>query len=703
MRGSGYVFALSLLVALCGAATQAETFLDVASPAALSAALKDPAPGTVIRLAGGTYGALVVQGVGGALAAPVTLTPADPAKPVTFTRMALTGAHDLVLDGLTFDYTYATGDTLDTRPFHMANGHSIIVRHCLFDGDLSRGGAPQDEGYPTGNGLLLRGMTGISIEDSEIRGFYRGLMMLNSTAVVIRNNDIHDIRMDGTNFAQMDGLLIEGNKIHDFTRVMDSPDHSDMIQFWTTNTTEPSRNITIRNNILNSGTGWFTQSIFMRNELVDQRKAGPEMFYRNVTIEDNIILNAHLHGITVGETAGLVIAHNSVLRNASSAGSDPNPGLWTPRIRVAPTSTDVVIGHNITAGIDGYTHQPGWSVTGNVLVQDTSPTKPGYYDQVFVAARGGDPDDVARFTYRIGGALAGAGVGAPQLDPANAAALGPPRPRAVIRIVTDPDQPHRFTFDASPSTLPAGITPDQARYAWAVGAEAPLSGAMVQQDLAQPGAHKITLTVTLPDGKTLTAAAEVSVDQPEVLAFSATTGSFTGRGGVKLANIALPKGVALTLGQDTPPIVLRPEVMAGFFGAHDFDLRLRLRGLPSYKAAGEVLRIHQNLVLSVTGRGTLEVQFTPQNGKMITVRTTPVQIFSGGWHDVDLHYSASTGAFAVGVDGRIVGQGQSAGPTRPLEHWGLSLGNPFGQAKSFDGALESLSLRVNLGDAADPG
>ena len=56
----------------------------------------------------------------------------------------------------------------------------------------------------------------------------------------------------------------------------------------------------------------------MRNEMVDTGGAGDEMFYRNITIEDNVIYNAQVHGITVGETHGLTIKNNTILRNQAS-------------------------------------------------------------------------------------------------------------------------------------------------------------------------------------------------------------------------------------------------------------------------------------------------------------------------------------------------------------------------------------------------
>ena len=54
-----------------------------------------------------------------------------------------------------------------------------------------------------------------------------------------------------------------------------------MIQFWTAGTTSPSTNIIIAGNFLDSGNGDLTQSIFMRNEVVDHRAAATKCIYRN--------------------------------------------------------------------------------------------------------------------------------------------------------------------------------------------------------------------------------------------------------------------------------------------------------------------------------------------------------------------------------------------------------------------------------------
>ncbi|MFN3938894.1 MAG: right-handed parallel beta-helix repeat-containing protein, partial [Gemmobacter sp.] len=186
------------------------------------------------------------------------------------------------------------------------------------------------------------------------------------------------------NFADVQGVLIENNYIHDFRLSPLSGDHPDMIQFWTTGTTEASTDIIIRNNTLDIGDGNWTQSIFMRNELVDTGKAGAEMFYRNVLIENNTIYNSHLHGITVGETKGLIIRDNSVLHvpdtSIASGGTAP---VNVPTIRVSARSESVTITDNVTAAITGGSGQASWTIKNNAFVQSTNPFGVGFYGDVF--------------------------------------------------------------------------------------------------------------------------------------------------------------------------------------------------------------------------------------------------------------------------------------------------------------------------------
>jgi hypothetical protein len=362
-------------------------------------------------LAGGDYGTLSVRGFHAPDGAPLVLRSVDPANPARFSGMVLRDVANIVLDGVVFDYSFRAEDKLYLRPFEILSGSGITIRNALFDGDRARGRGPADDGFPTAFALGIRSSSGITLENTEIRSFYRGIVVSQSRDVTVRGNDLHDIRSDGMNFAEVRQVLIEDNHIHDFARSLQSKDHADMIQFWTNGTKAPSFDIVIRNNLLNSAEGFYTQSIFMRNDQVDRGLAGDEMFYRNITIAGNMIINAHLHGITVGETDGLSIHNNTVVRNARSEGAQKNVALWTPTIRVAEASRNVRIERNVTAKIAGPAGQPGWTVAQNLMVQDNARMQPGFYGTVFNAAALRDPTRPGSFTPRPGGPLDGTGLG----------------------------------------------------------------------------------------------------------------------------------------------------------------------------------------------------------------------------------------------------------------------------------------------------
>ena len=98
-----------------------------------------------------------------------------------------------------------------------------------------------------------------------------------------------------------------------------------MIQVFTNGTDTPSTDLVIRGNILNSGDSKAaSQSIFMRNEVVDSQGAGRGMYYSNILIEDNVIYNAHANAIWVGYADGLSIRNNTILHNPASGDGTPS-------------------------------------------------------------------------------------------------------------------------------------------------------------------------------------------------------------------------------------------------------------------------------------------------------------------------------------------------------------------------------------------
>ncbi len=405
----------AIVLGLTAYAASAQKAVTVISPDQLQQTLQEITQGGEILLAGGDYGALALRRFAAPAQTPLVIRAADPAEPPRFSRMDLRDVQNVTLDGILFDYTFEAGDEIYTRPFSVSGSENITIRNSTFDGDVARGRGPTNDGFGTAFGFSTRASSNIILQNSEIRGFFRGLVISDSQDVTVQGNDVHDIRMDGMNFSQVENVLIAQNHIHDFKRSLDSKDHADMIQFWTNGTTSPSRHIVIRDNVLNSGQGAYTQSIFMRNDLVDRGLAGPEMFFTDITITNNIIINAHLHGITIGETDGLRIQNNTVVRNAKSEGEMDNIVLWVPQIRVAETSRDVWIERNVTGKVTGAKDQPDWIVRQNLIVQDRARMEPGFYGTVFGIQALRDPTQMDSFIAAKGGPLDGTQIGAPQL------------------------------------------------------------------------------------------------------------------------------------------------------------------------------------------------------------------------------------------------------------------------------------------------
>ncbi len=312
------------------------TTFNVASAAQLRSALSASKAGDAIMLAQGNYGALVVNGFQDArykFGSPVTIASADPDRPAVFDQLDLAGVKNVILDGLSFDLVTTASTSAAEMPFRVDGSSDVTIRNASFDGDVFKGVSAAEAGFATGLGLLVARSQGVTVEKSEFFGFKEGAMLAKVSDLVIRDNGFHGMSGDAIKFSEITGGVIEGNRIGDFSSSAASDFHMDMIQFLTAGTDVPSSDIVIRGNVLNSGAGDWTQSIFMGNEAVTREGAGQEMFFRNILIEDNVIYNTHLHGIAVYAANGLTIRNNTVLRN--SAAGDENSGVYIPAISVS--------------------------------------------------------------------------------------------------------------------------------------------------------------------------------------------------------------------------------------------------------------------------------------------------------------------------------------------------------------------------------
>lgn len=673
--------------------------INVSSMSHLYDVLANATGGETILLEGGDYGGMFLSMRSGfdlTFPSNVTIASADPDNPAVFSSLDIRGATNLTFDGITFDYEFQAGDPIYLRPFSVTGSSNITIRNSTFDGDVATGVSETADGYGYGIGLSFRHSTGVTVENNEIFGFHRGSVIGESADVIVRGNDIHTLRMDGMNFSEISGALIEDNYIHDFHGSPNSNDHCDMIQFWTNGTNAPSSDIIIRNNYLDIGEGTATQSIFMRNDMVDRGLAGPEMFYRDIVIENNVIVNGHLHGISVGETDGLIIRDNSVLH---ADGLNPGTGAQVeiPRINIAETSIDVQVESNITSHITGENGQPDWRVINNAFVQDTDPNAPGYYGDVFLSTSLHPIDGVHSFQALPGGLLYNPPVGAA----ATRSALDVSDLTAQFQVSHTENDASLRHFDASFSTEGQGDLPEGTMFHWDFGDGNSATGVQVSHAFASGGIYTVALTVELPNGQSQSRDIAVGVSGSGLLSYTAQEGLITYAYGVEslqeLEGAVSSDGIK-TEGQGIVTARIDRKYVDAILGQDEFSLSMTLAS-DTPASAGEVIRLHQSFIVAVTPEGELNLRTFGNEGEQIRLTTSGATLNDMAPHAINI--SLNDGLLAISVDGNTLA---SAAMTEPLANLGrhdLTFGNPW-NGINFDGLVTGLEVTVNASDYAEP-
>ncbi len=332
---------------------------EVTSAAELRDAVVAAKPGASIILGAGNYGEQVFYGL-----------QFDPAICITgqagavIERLTANACTGLTFDGIALTAVAKPGEPKWTRTASFGKCKNITIKNCKFTGQVAQGTATKDDGFGTGFSFAADDCTNVLVENSAFATFNRGPQFRGTSGVRVIGNDISDISEDGMDFVMCTDVRISQNKVHDFRRHAASPAHPDMIQFYTQGTNRPSTGVTIEDNTFDIGDGEWAQTIFMRNEEVDQGRAGMEMYYRDVVIRNNTIRNNHTHGITVGETTGLVVDRNTVVP-ARTKEQMNNASTWRPQINLTARSLNVAVTDNIAMLGEPTTPPAGWDVRGN--------------------------------------------------------------------------------------------------------------------------------------------------------------------------------------------------------------------------------------------------------------------------------------------------------------------------------------------------
>ncbi len=690
------------------------TTITVSTLQELITALGQASGGETILLAPGSYGQLSLTmktGIDLTFPSNVTIAAADPAAPPVFSGLDLRDATNLVFRDITFDYSYQSGQAASFAAFVVEGGSGIAFTDCRFDGDTASGTGTFADGYASGYGLHLVGVKDIVVEGSEFTTFMRGMVVDNCDNVVIRGNEMQDMRSEGLNLCAVQGVLIEDNHIHDFRTAPGSGDHPDMIQFWTNGTTRPSTDIVIRNNLLDIGDGDWTQSIFMRNDLVDRGLAGPEMYYQNVLIEGNVIVNAHCWGIYVGETAGLTIRSNSVLHDDGRLADGTDAPVEIPRIHLNGPSTGVTITQNATSGITSSTSQAGWTVTNNAIVQDQNALGAGFYGNVFETASLLPTSEGSHiFLARVGSLLDQLDAGAPVTLGLTAPPWGgdgsggstgggedppPPPPTgsldANITVAAVAADVQARVFDASASV---GDQPAGTQYLWSFGDGTTAQGKVVTHAYDQGGPYDVTLKVTTPTGLSNTETRRVTVTGDELIRLDDGGQFMVSPNGADIGLGALSKMTTEGLqlgGAGTAASVARSQLQP-LFATDDVTMRMVLEA-DRAGTTGEIARLQGSFVLSVNSKGELQLRAWSSDGTTATLVSTGTQVNRGAEHEVEVRLDG--GSLALWVDGIKEAETAFAGSFADSGSQDLTFGSS--KMRAFEGDLAGFEIDLDDG------
>jgi Right handed beta helix region len=510
IRFWGFAAMLLMLVQWTAAGPSSAAEVVVSSREELREALQAAKGGEEIALAAGDYGLLSIDArkYGWAMyPRTVTIKAKDPENRPVFRGIDLRRVTNLAFSGIVVDYEFAPGDSGRLRIVNIKESKGVSLTGSLLDGALIYGTASPADGFATAIALAVDNSSDIAIENNEIRTWHRGAVFGAVDGLKVRGNKFHGMTSDGLDFVNVDNAVIEENHIHDFSIPAQSKAHPDMIQFWTKGSKSPSTNVLIRNNFLDAGAGNWTQSIFIRNEVVDSLGGGPEMRYRNFRIEGNVIRNGHLHGITVSDVDGLVVTRNTILQSMSGREGGK---VFVPSINISKSATGVEITRNIMPRVSQSMKkpEPGWVIEGNITVQRDFPASEGYYGHVFANALARKTMTLADLAVLPDTALAKSGAG----SPLTVFDSTPGKPAGFILNAMKTSTGWTQAFDASNLFGPGGrIDTEGATADWTFSDGGRATGLRVQHEFGGRGDYEAKVRIKLRNGQSLELARTISI------------------------------------------------------------------------------------------------------------------------------------------------------------------------------------------------
>jgi hypothetical protein len=578
----------------------------------------------------------------------VTIKSASSSNPAVFTGMTLNNVSNLTFDSVKFSYTAASGANVEACPFQAQGSSNISFHNSVFAGSLATGVSTEADGLGTGVGLRVITSSNVTVDSNSFVNWWRGANFGGDSGITFTNNDMHGARDDEVDFSGVQQVLIQGNYLHDHGTTYADLDHPDMIQFWTAGTASPTSSVVIDSNYIDSGSGQWSQSIFLGNELVTSGAAGQSMYYQNITITNNVIHNAHENAIYVAYANGLNIDNNTLLYNAASGQYGQ---VSIPSISLPAGSENVLVDNNITPAMY-LPSNSGWQIQNNLIVQSADPFLPNYVGDLFVDPFAGGASTLAGLRAVPGGLIDQLGVGS-KLTHFNTA------PSSLDGYIVAKEGTQlsllKETLDASHIYGPKGaVSTSGATVSWNFGDGTTGSGLTPTHAYQQLGTYDVTATVHLSTGQSINLTKVIKVQSPVALDANFNSGA------QDLSGMADPvtvnPAVTYEAGLSGQAVRLNGKCIAftsnaGFFNNHAFTAMFDFKkDAGNTTESGTALLFNGSFSITVDANG---VTARLPNGEYLYAKNVGAD---SNWHRVGLAFSGDTGVASLYVDGHLFAQ-----------------------------------------------
>lgn len=640
------------------------------------------AGGGTIRLeAGATYSLEMSDYLDMNEDAPITITSADPSDPAVLTHVILRDRENITFDGVKFEAARGEVSGLDNM-LQITGCENIKILNSEMSSN-AEGVYGVEGGYTAGLSLaMVRGSEGVEFSNNVAKGFLQGLALMDTYDTTVSGNEFSGFQGDGIRIAGASGLLVEGNHLHDFVGAVYEKNHPDFIQIWGTNIKVNNENITIRENILDTGEGQAYQGIFGRNE--DASKNG--FLYEGLLVEHNVIYSSYWHGITLADTLGAVVRNNTVLNNPDSymtaADGSTKTGTMSSWIKV--TGEGSVVENNIAHNT--------WGAAGNAVLKTTQTGDGSDVYSHFVNIAAGGSGDLRDLMLKPESALNG--VAGSHLTWWTDSVE---RLSAVAEIDIDRQDKSLAHLDGSLSHGPEGALKG-ASYLWTFDDGTTRSGQSVSHDFGSPGSHGYTLQVTAADGSQDTIRRTVTIEDTVTLDLEIGT---EGPRDASANALSVKASSAVTFEDgwaaigDQARLTLDKSV-SKLFNLSSLNYEMTLK--PDAGASGFFLHQFGTLGASVDETGRVSFYVSTDEGLFRVLTEEPV-FADGAAHHLNLVFSDPAGTIAIYVDGALAAEAEASGVTAPAKYWGLTFGHSWNDG--LDTQISNVRLSTEAPGAAE--